>query len=124
MWAVHTGGSDATVKEVGVLHIGPKASPIGGSCNEVMSDFANQLKAQYPKVFTGVGKRLIDRELKLHVGFNVSRVAQNLTRVPFALRDKMKAKIDELLEGDIIEKVEGPTTWASPVVVHPSRQVR
>ena len=31
----------------------------------------------------------------------------------------MKAKIDELLDGDIIERVEGPTTWASPVVVAP-----
>jgi len=35
------------------------------------------------------------------------------------LQDKVKAKIDELLEGDIIERVEGPTTWASPVVVAP-----
>lgn len=35
------------------------------------------------------------------------------------LRDKVKAKIDELLEGDIIERVEGPTTWVSPVVVAP-----
>ncbi len=31
----------------------------------------------------------------------------------------MKAKVDELLEGDIIERVEGPTTWASRVVVAP-----
>ena len=31
----------------------------------------------------------------------------------------MKAKIDELLDGDIIERVEGPTTWAGPVVVAP-----
>lgn len=31
----------------------------------------------------------------------------------------LKAKIDELLEGDIIEREEGPTTWASPVVVAP-----
>ena len=31
----------------------------------------------------------------------------------------MKAKIDELLDGDIIERVVGPTTWASPVVVAP-----
>ena len=31
----------------------------------------------------------------------------------------MKAKIDELLEGDIIERVEGPTIWASSVVVAP-----
>ena len=109
---------NATAKELGVLHIGPKASPIGGSCNEVKSDFTDQLKAQYPKVFTGVGK-LKDFELKLHVDPNVPPVAQKVRRVPFALRDKVKAKIDELLEGDIIERVEGPTTWASPVVVAP-----
>ena len=109
---------NATAKELGVLHIGPKASPIGGSCNEVRSDFANQLKAQYPKVFTGVGK-LKDFELKLHVDPNVPPVAQELRRVPFALRDKVKAKIDELLERDTIERVEGPTIWASPVVVAP-----
>ena len=109
---------NATAKELGVLHIGPKASPISGSCNEVKSDFADQLKAQYPKVFTGVGK-LKDFELKLRVDPNVPPVAQKLRRVPFALRDKVKAKINELLEGDIIERVEGPTTWASPVVVAP-----
>ena len=109
---------NATAKELGVLHIGPKATPIGGSCNEVKSDFADQLKAQYPKVFTGVGK-LKDFELKLHVDPNVPPVAEKLRRVPFALRDKVKAKIDELLEGDIIERVEGPTTCASPVVIAP-----
>ena len=98
---------NTTAKELGVLHIGPKASPIGGSCNEVKSDFANQLKAQYSKVFTGVGK-LKNFELKLHVDPNVPPVAQKLRRVPFALQAKVRAKIDELLEGDIIEKLEGP----------------
>jgi len=57
---------NATATELGVLHIGPKASLIGGSCNEVKSDFADQLKAQYPQVFTGGGK-LKDFGLKLHV---------------------------------------------------------
>ena len=40
----------------------------------VKSDFANQLKAQYPKVFTGVGK-VKEFELKLHVDPNVPPVA-------------------------------------------------
>ena len=31
----------------------------------------------------------------------------------------MTAKVNELLENDIIERVEGPTTWISPVVVTP-----
>ena len=65
---------NTAAKELGVIHISPKASQIGGSCNEVKSNFANQLKAQYPKVFTGVGK-LKDFELKLHVDLNVSPVA-------------------------------------------------
>ena len=82
------------------------------------SDFANHLKIQYPKVCARVGK-LNDFELKLNVDPNVPPVAQKLRRVPFVLRDKVKAKIDELLEGDIIERVEGPTTWASPVIVAP-----
>ena len=109
---------NVTARELGVLHIGPKASFVGGNCNEVKSDFADQLKAQYPQAFMGVGK-LKDFELKLHVNPDVPPVAQKLRRVPFALRDKVKAKIDELLEDDIIERVEGPTTWASPVVVAP-----
>ena len=32
---------------------------------------------------------------------------------------KISVKIDELLKEDIIERVEGPTTWASPVLVAP-----
>ena len=32
---------------------------------------------------------------------------------------KLTAKVNELLEKDIIEKVEGPTAWVSPVVVAP-----
>lgn len=66
----------------------------------------------------GVGK-LKDFELKLHVNPDVPPVAQMLRRVPFALREKMKAKIYELLESNIIERVEGLTTWGSAVVIAP-----
>ena len=31
----------------------------------------------------------------------------------------MTAKVNELLENDIIERLEAPTTWISPVVVAP-----
>ena len=46
-------------------------------------------------------------------------VAQKPRRVPFALREKVTAKIDELVEKDIVERVEGPTEWVSPIVVAP-----
>ena len=102
------------------VHIGPPAAPGGTSCNEVQGDIADQLKAKYPKVFEGIGK-LKDFQLKLHVNPNVPPVAQKLRRVPFALCEKVTVKIGELLKEDIIEKVEGPTTWASPVVVAPKQ---
>ena len=111
---------NVTARELGVLHIGPPVAPRGTSCNEVQGDIAGQLKAKYPKVFEGIGK-LSDFQLKLHVNPNVPPVAQKLRRVPFALREKVTAKIGELLKEDIIEKVEGPTTWASPVVVAPKQ---
>ena len=42
-----------------------------------------------------------------------------MRRVPFSVKDKVTAKVNEPLEKDIIEKVEGPTVWVSPVVVVP-----
>ena len=39
--------------------------------------------------------------------------------IPFHLRSKVKAGIQRLLKGDIIEEVHGPTEWLSPVVVVP-----
>ena len=53
-------------------------------------------------MFQGVGK-LKDFKLHLHVDPNVPPVAQKLRRVPFALCEKVSAKIDELLREDIIE---------------------
>ncbi len=44
-------------------------------------------------------------------------MAQPLRRVPFHLRDAVDKKINQLIEMDIIERVEGPTPWVNPVVV-------
>ena len=51
---------------------------------------------------------------------------QKMQRVPFSLKDKVTANINELLEHDIIEKVEDPTRWVSPVAVipKPSEDIR
>ena len=57
--------------------------------------------------------------MKLHIDPSVTPVAQKMRRVPFSLKDKVTAKVNELLEKDIIEKVEGPTTRVRPVVIAP-----
>ena len=52
---------------------------------------------------------------------DVPPVAQPVRRIPFSLRDKVKEKIEELVAMDMIEPVEGPTLWVSPVVVVPKQ---
>ena len=46
-------------------------------------------------------------------------MAQPIRKVPYHLRVKQSTKLDELVELDIIEKVTGPSSWVSPVVVVP-----
>ena len=100
-----------TAMQLGVLKIGPDIRQVNQS---------DQLMSEYTELFHGVGK-LKDYQLKLHIDPNVTPVAQPARRVPYALRDKVKDKIEELVEMDIIESVEGPTPWVSPVVVVPKQ---
>jgi len=85
----------------------------------------DDLKKKYNKVFSGVGK-LNDRSVKLHIDDKVKPIAQPVRRVPFHIRQKLDSKLDELLESDIIEPVEGPTPWVSMLVVvlKPSGELR
>ena len=76
------------------------------------------LQAEHPEVFNGFGK-LKDRAVKLHIDPNVKSVAQPIRRTPFSLRSKVEAKIQELVDLDIIEPAQGPITWVIPVVVVP-----
>lgn len=44
-------------------------------------------------------------------------VAQKPRRVHFALREKVAAKVQDLIAKGIVEQVDEPTSWVSPVVV-------
>ena len=74
----------------------------------------------YKGIFEGVGK-LTGYQVKLHVDPEVPAVAQPVRRTLFSLREKVKEKIEELVGMDIMEPVEGPTPWVSPVVVVPKQ---
>ena len=47
------------------------------------------------------------------------QVVQKMHSIPLSLKDKVTAKVNELLENDIIERVEGPTIWISHVILAP-----
>ena len=104
-----------TSRDLGLLRIGLGAS---SECNVVSKDLGSALQTKYPKVFSGIGK-LKEYRLKLHVDPEVTPVAQKPRRVPFALREKVTAKVEDLIAKDIVERVDGPTSWVSPVVVAP-----
>lgn len=55
-------------------------------------------------------------QIQIIINTEVKPVAQPYRRIPIPLEEKINAKIDELLQKDIIEKVEGPSEWISPVV--------
>lgn len=76
------------------------------------------VKNHFPKVVTGVGM-LKNHEVHLHVDKIVRPIAQRHRRIPIHLRENVEGEIQRLLKEDIIEKVEGPTPWISPVVLVP-----
>ena len=78
----------------------------------------NDILTDYSACFEGFGK-LKDFELKLPVDDTILPVCQPLRRIPFNLRDKLTEKLNELESLDIIEKVNGPTNWVSPVIIVP-----
>jgi hypothetical protein len=105
----------ADAEKLGVLKIGTHMNMI--SEEEIMS--------RYSDLFSGVGT-LKDYKVKLHINKDVKPVAQAVRRLPFSLREKVSEKLNELESMGIIEKVQGPSQWVSPIVVvpKPSGEVR
>ena len=100
-----------TAVQLGVLQFGVPVYSFK-SKEEILHD--------YKGIFEGVGK-LTGYKVKLHVDPEVPAVAQPVRRTPFSLREKVKEKIEELVAMDIIEPVEGPTPWVSPVLIVPKQ---
>ena len=91
-----------TSKALGLLRISSGTSSEFVECNVVGENLVPVLQAKYPTVFVGVGK-LKDYKLKLHVDSDVIPVAQKPRRVPFALSEKVTAKVEDLIAKDIVE---------------------
>ena len=108
----------STATDLGIVPVRQAETVNTGNCNTVDDSFVGQLKANYPSVFKGIGK-LKNYKLKLHIDPSVTPVVQKVRRVPFSLKVKVTAKINELHEQDIIERVQGPTAWVHPIVVAP-----
>ena len=71
---------------------------------------------EFPDICKGIGK-LRDVQVHLHIDPSVKPVIQPYRRVPFALRAKVEEELERLEKSGVVEKVEEPTTWVSPIVI-------
>ncbi len=78
----------------------------------------DQLTTQYQDLFQGLGK-LKDYQVRLHIDKSIPPVAQPRRRVPFHVRKQLESQLSQDEEFGVIERVKGPTPWASPIGVAP-----
>ena len=80
---------------------------------------------EFPEVFTGMGK-LKDYELELVIDPSMAPALQPLRPVPLQQQPKVEKKLEELLNCDIIEPVNYPSKFCSPLHVanKPDNEIR
>ena len=85
------------------------------------NDRVDQLVREYGDLFHGLGK-LKGRQVKIHINETVQPVAQPHRRVPFHVRKQLAEQLEKDEQQGVIERVNGPTPWVSPIVVAPKRE--
>ena len=71
---------------------------------------------KYATVFgDGIGE--LEGEYRIRLDDTVDPIQHAPRRVPVALRDRLKATLDDMVRDDIIEAVEKPIEWISSMVV-------
>ena len=73
---------------------------------------------QYPMLFQGLGK--LEGEHTIHLKEGATPFCLTTPRrIPLPLMKKVKEEIERMLQLDVIEPVDEPTEWCSPIVVVP-----
>ena len=101
-----------TAISLGVLKLGAHVNSLDGAKGEA------SIFEKFPGCCELIGK-LKDFQVKVPTDPEIPPIAQPIRRVPYQLRDKLSTKLDEHVELDIIEKMSGPSSWVSPVVMLP-----
>ena len=106
-----------TSRELGVLLLGnplhmvkDRVAPEGK-----VSPLKERIKADFPNVFKGLGK-LKGFKLRLTVKPEVRPVKQNARKVPIHVQPSLEGKLREMEDRGIIESVDEPSEWVSPLV--------
>ena len=88
------------------------------NCEKTISVSTQRILQHHKSVFEGSGLSK-DFKLQFHINKSVTPVQQPIRRVPYHTRCKVENKLDRLLKPNIIEPVNGPTSWLNPFVPVP-----
>ena len=83
--------------------------------NKDQTRTSEKIMAQYADVFQGLG--CLDGEYHIEVDHSVRPVVHPPRRVPFALKNKLRAELERMEKLNVITKVTEATAWVSSVVV-------
>ncbi|UYV62865.1 K02A2.6-like [Cordylochernes scorpioides] len=85
---------------------------------------AKDILNRHKNIFEGIGRLPIEHKIRLKE--NATPVIAPSRKIPFSIREKVKAELERMEKLDIIEKVEEPSEWTHPIVVvqKPSGDVR
>ena len=75
------------------------------------------LLRMYPECFKHEGRYFKNFQYEIKVDPSAQPKARPARRVPFEVRPKLKAKLEEMEKRGIIKKVEEPTQWVNSLVV-------
>ena len=81
----------------------------------------SDLLDEYKEVFQGLG--CLEGEYAIIVDENVTPVIHPATKVPFALKCKLKDELERMEKLEVIERVETPTDWVSSLVLVEKKNV-
>ena len=79
------------------------------------------VKTQYPTVFSGLGKLKEPYKIELETGA-VPYALSAPRRVPLPLRDKVRTELTRMEDMGVVSKVTQPTPWCAGMVVVPKAQ--
>ena len=102
-----------------LLRVGPpKVTAAMNVPSDNIQPSTQEIINKFQTVFQGKGL-LKNFQLQLHIESTIVPVQQPIRRVPYYTREKISTELSRLLQLDITEKVDGPTTWLSSIVVVP-----
>ena len=105
-----------TAQKLGLITISVNTTTV----TDVNKNSPESLQEEFECLFGGIG-RLRNKIVKLRVDPDITPRQQPHRRMPFHVRGDVEKELERLERLDIIERVEGPTLWISPIVVGPRK---